>query len=378
MMKQLMIMMLVLIPVFLIAQYNSVDIIFTFDNGQVTTDGTNQYYEFDIMVAGSAGGTSIGLLQAFVVYNTAAFGSNVLTTGNLTYSQGSLLTAGNYTTNQNDTYSNTVSLGVFLMGTSSPLPVTPAQLLHVKIKFVDINESTGLSFDSSLMDSNQFDDLYNSYQSVIATDTLDDTLPVELSSFTAVLSVDNYVNLLWITQSETGVQGFYVYRGTSDALGEALLISPLIPATNTSQPQSYIYKDTEIYDTGTYYYWLQNADLDGSNEFHGPISFDYTPMGNSTPHLPMSTGLNSLYPNPFNPVLTISYSVAARSPVKIVITNLKGQLIATLVEGMKDAGPYTCVWNGKDLLGGQCASGMYLVRMISGTKVFNGKVMLLK
>jgi len=43
----------------------------------------------------------------------------------------------------------------------------------------------------------------------------DETLPVELSSFTAVLTADFFVKLHWVTQSETGVSGFYVYRGTN-------------------------------------------------------------------------------------------------------------------------------------------------------------------
>lgn len=39
-----------------------------------------------------------------------------------------------------------------------------------------------------------------------------DTLPVELSSFSAVLTAQNFVKLTWVSQSETNLLGYLVYR----------------------------------------------------------------------------------------------------------------------------------------------------------------------
>ncbi|MDZ4183263.1 MAG: hypothetical protein U1B83_10360, partial [Candidatus Cloacimonadaceae bacterium] len=94
------------------------------------------------------------------------------------------------------------------------------------------------------------------------------TLPVELSSFTAVLTAQNYVKLDWVTQSETGVMGYYIYRSIDTSLAHAMVVSPMIESANSSQTQSYSFTDTEVYP-GTYYYWLQNVDLGATSNFFG-------------------------------------------------------------------------------------------------------------
>ncbi len=60
------------------------------------------------------------------------------------------------------------------------------------------------------------------------------------------------------------------------------------------------------------------------------------------------------YPNPFNPTTIISYSVAKKSDVKIIIFNAIGQYIATLVKEKQSAGNYTINFSGRRL-----ASGIY-------------------
>jgi len=59
-------------------------------------------------------------------------------------------------------------------------------------------------------------------------------LPVELTSFTAVLTNDFYVQLNWVSQTETNLSGYRVYRNEENTLTNAILITPtMIPATNT-------------------------------------------------------------------------------------------------------------------------------------------------
>jgi hypothetical protein len=119
----------------------------------------------------------------------------------------------------------------------------------------------------------------------------DATLPVELSSFTAMVSSVNSAVLTWVTQPETNVQGFYIYRNMADDLSSALQLSGMIPATNTSQQQVYQFTDKELNQTGTYYYWLMVADMDGSEGFHGPISLNYEQGGLQLPEIPKFTEL---------------------------------------------------------------------------------------
>ena len=54
------------------------------------------------------------------------------------------------------------------------------------------------------------------------------TVPVELSSFTATINAENYVLLTWVSQSESNISGYNVYRNTSDDLSSAIKIRDLI------------------------------------------------------------------------------------------------------------------------------------------------------
>lgn len=206
----------------------------------------------------------------------------------------------------------------------------------------------------------------------------EDPLPIELSSFTATISATNFVNLTWITQSETGVAGYYILRNIQDDLANAVTISQLIPATNTSQQQTYVYTDDELYEDCTYYYWLQNSDLDGTVAFHGPISIAYTITGGNIPSIPLVTELKPIYPNPFNPRAHIPFSLKESATVNIEIYNTRGQLVRRIPIGDKAAGHYQTEWDGRDDLGRACSTGVYHIRMTAGTESFFRKAVLMK
>jgi len=192
-------------------------------------------------------------------------------------------------------------------------------------------------------------------------------LPVQLSSFTAAISAENYVNLTWVTQTETGVQGFYVLRGGNDELAAATTVSELIQATNTSQQQTYFFSDDELCEDGTYWYWLQNSDLDGTVDYHGPISIAFTTVGGGIPSIPLVTALNPAYPNPFNPSTTLSYSLAEPSQVEIDIYNQRGQIVRSYSKEHSAPGHYSFSFDGRDHSGVPLSSGVYLYRMRAGT-----------
>ena len=207
----------------------------------------------------------------------------------------------------------------------------------------------------------------------------DATLPVELSSFTVALNTSNQAVLTWVTQTETGVNGFYIYRNTEGDLADALLVSDLIPATNTSQEHKYNFSDTELNGFGTYYYWLQVADLDGSDRYHGPITLLYQD-GNEqdTPEIQVVTELKRVFPNPFNPNTTISYYLDKAVTVNVNIYNSRGQLVRSFAEGLKAEGNYNLSWNGEDNRGRSLPTGVYYIRMQAGHKSFNKKAVLMK
>ncbi|MCD6176447.1 MAG: carboxypeptidase regulatory-like domain-containing protein, partial [Candidatus Cloacimonetes bacterium] len=77
------------------------------------------------------------------------------------------------------------------------------------------------------------------------------------------------------------------------------------------------------------------------------------------------TELSEIYPNPFNPRTTISFSLELDARVNISIFNIKGQKVQTLVDEKLNAGYHQIVWKGKDEHGKQVSSGVYFVIMDS-------------
>lgn len=79
--------------------------------------------------------------------------------------------------------------------------------------------------------------------------------------------------------------------------------------------------------------------------------------------------LKQNHPNPFNPQTVISYQLETAGEVHLKIYNLAGQEITTLVQEFQEPGDYQLTWNGKDNLGQQVSSGVYLYRFQIGNKI---------
>ena len=94
--------------------------------------------------------------------------------------------------------------------------------------------------------------------------------------------------------------------------------------------------------------------------------------------LPSTFALHQNYPNPFNPVTTIRYDVPDNGLVRIIIYDLTGRKIKTLVDGISTPGRYSITWNGTDDFGKLVSSGMYFYRMKSTDFQSVKKLMLLK
>jgi hypothetical protein len=195
----------------------------------------------------------------------------------------------------------------------------------------------------------------------------DEPLPIVLSSFSAVLNSQNNVNILWITQTETNLTGFYIYRSTESNVNNAVSVSALINPTNSSQQHSYVFTDNSLEESGLYYYWLQTAELDGTTMFHGPTSINYSAQQDpGTPEVPLFTELLNAFPNPFNPNTSLRYSLKEAGKVNIDIYNMKGQIVRSFNAEHNTPGYYSMTWDGCDASGKTVGSGVYMYRMTSG------------
>jgi hypothetical protein len=84
------------------------------------------------------------------------------------------------------------------------------------------------------------------------------------------------------------------------------------------------------------------------------------------------------YPNPFNPTTTIRYSMAREGNVVLVVYNVSGQRIRTLVNEPKPAGTYSTVWDGRNDGGRSVATGIYFYRLNAGSFSEVRKMILLR
>ncbi|MFT5142150.1 MAG: hypothetical protein ACI80V_002406 [Rhodothermales bacterium] len=89
--------------------------------------------------------------------------------------------------------------------------------------------------------------------------------------------------------------------------------------------------------------------------------------------LPTEYGLRANYPNPFNPTTRIEYQLPDAGAVRIVVVDMLGRSVATLVDGLQPAGSYAVTFDAGDL-----PSGLYLYRMTAGSFVKTNRMILLK
>ena len=213
---------------------------------------------------------------------------------------------------------------------------------------------------------------------IVLTRGNDPTVPVELSHFAATITAQNYVQITWTTQSESNISGYNIYRNANMDLSSAIKVSDLIDGTNTSEAHTYSYLDQELEQSGTYYYWLQNVELDGYTSFYGPVSVTFTAdEEGGAPPVNFVTRLENAYPNPFNPNTNIRYQLKDAGDVKIDIFNARGQLVRSFSRSHDAAGYYQINWDGRDSSGKAVSSGVYQYKMTSG-KYHSTKKMVLK
>ncbi|MCP4547558.1 MAG: DNRLRE domain-containing protein [bacterium] len=98
-----------------------------------------------------------------------------------------------------------------------------------------------------------------------------------------------------------------------------------------------------------------------------------------------TSGLNGNYPNPFNPVTKISFTVghdelrqSGSANVALEIFDVSGRRVARLHRGQLPAGDYSYSWRGRTDSGVSVSSGMYFSRLQIEDRVFTQKMIMLK
>jgi|GEM_PF-1662858 beta-lactamase superfamily II metal-dependent hydrolase len=197
-------------------------------------------------------------------------------------------------------------------------------------------------------------------------------LAVELTSFTAMLSAGNCVNISWRTESETDCYGWEISRSTAPNDGYAAVGT--VPGRGTSTvPHEYSFADNTEKQETTLYYKLTEIGTNGQRKDYGPVSVNYRKSGVFVFLLEQSR------PNPYGRGnLTISYSLNRSQPASLKIYNILGQEVKTLFDGQHQAGAYNIVWNGRDNKGREVSSGVYYYRLTSGGSTACKKMVIIR
>ena len=103
------------------------------------------------------------------------------------------------------------------------------------------------------------------------------------------------------------------------------------------------------------------------------LDCDGEPLSLLNDLIPENFSIHSIYPNPFNPVTNIIYGLPEYVNVQIIVYNISGKQIETLINQFQSPGYHFINWNADSY-----SSGVYFVKMVAGSYVNTQKLMLVK
>ena len=108
------------------------------------------------------------------------------------------------------------------------------------------------------------------------------------------------------------------------------------------------------------------------------LGLDFTGISEEKGSILSGFVLKQNYPNPFNSFTTIQYSLHQEDKVTLILYDLKGSQIKTLINDRQIPGVKTLMWNGKNDAGKPVPAGIYLYTMASGNIITTRKMIFLK
>jgi hypothetical protein len=134
---------------------------------------------------------------------------------------------------------------------------------------------------------------------------------------------------------------------------------------------------------GTYILTITGKEIGGSVEHDATVFLSVQEAtdvedGADDANTPRSFALFQNQPNPFNPETNISFRLPVRAHASLVVYNIEGKKVRTLLSHEVGAGTHTVRWDGRDENGNAVASGVYLYRLKTNEFVHTMKMVLMK
>ncbi len=180
----------------------------------------------------------------------------------------------------------------------------------------------------------------------------DSVLPVELLDFSGE-SVGNGIRLQWETASETNVSSFEIWRAEGNDFS---LLTEIGRRGNSTSGAQYTFVDNTVTENTSYSYFLTVVNLDGSREELRERMVTASWSGAAA--VPDEFTLKA-YPNPFNPMTTIEFTMPEAGNVSLKIFDNTGRVVETMTRAA-NAGTVSFEWNAEGR-----TSGTYFARVAS-------------
>jgi len=258
-----------------------------------------------------------------------------------------------------------------------------------KLCVLDASDSLIFSLESpdtaNLVEAPTYEDNGNYYMYVLAFDPLgkfssSDTVSFTINmnappaSFTVLKPTEGYE----VTNSDVVQDSLIEVKWTKaiDPNGDAVTYKLFILNADKDSVTFFIESpdtsnliDAPTYeDNGNYKMYVLAYDILDAFGSSDTVNFtiNMTLEGIAGELIPKVFALHQNYPNPFNPVTTIKYDLPKETHVKIVIYNIIGREVRTLVNEKQAAGYKQIQWNARDNFGKQVSSGYYIYMMQAG------------
>ncbi len=198
----------------------------------------------------------------------------------------------------------------------------------------------------------------------------DNSLPVQISRIIA-RTYNNSIVIEWETKTEVDISGFEVFRSETGLPGSFKLISSYLTNDSlkakgfSSFGAKYTFVDVGVRPGSVYYYTIEAVNKDGRREKIGEISVSL--------EIPSKFALYQNYPNPFNPITTIEFDIPEKVRTELIIYDVLGKTVATLINEELEPGRYRINFNS-----GEIPSGVYFYTLKAGKFSQTRKMILTK
>ncbi|MCK4654989.1 MAG: T9SS type A sorting domain-containing protein [Candidatus Cloacimonetes bacterium] len=234
------------------------------------------------------------------------------------------------------------------------------------VVIAEIGDPNTLTYDDEGLDAGD----YEYYVTAIYVDPAGESDPSNIETATIYLpppeNAEGYYqppNIMIIWDPPAGGRNLSYYRVYRDYILIGDYITSLFYIDVNPPSNWQVYYITAMYDGGYE---------------SGPSNYIINPINAEGNILPIKTKLLGNYPNPFNPTTTISYQLPENSEVTLIIYNIKGQKVKTLVNEVLPTGEHSTIWNGRDSDGNQVGSGIYFYKLRVGNYQKVKKMLLIK